>query len=184
MDDYFLNALETLQIKTGLLQYEKIKNNDEQVALLLSELVRATKRFGFLSDDTKQKVIDRNIMEDDGLKALTPAKVFQWLANYWNQLPQADKDKLINPKSITDHKPCDPEQAQKFIEQWKEEFSKIDYSYLQPKVTARRFYKDSTNQAVKVNQKVVACPGYGENPCLGAECPKCQGFGKIKEMVV
>ena len=171
MKNFFLEILEGLYDQTGLKQFEYIKHDVDKVDGLIKALTTEANKFGHMPDEMKMRTIERNIMEDEEMKSITPKKVNRWLSKKWMDLPQAVKQKLMYGGEVEQHQPCEPEKAQEYINQWKKEFSKLDFSRLDPVPTSRRVFRDTVTEAVKIEQKVVECPGYGEKPCVGDECP-------------
>lgn len=188
MRDFFRDILQNLHLFTGLHQTQKM--SDTQISRLLDELVKVSNRFGLFPEDHKKRVINDAIISDKDLKSITPAKINQWLSDAWNGLDAAQKFRYTqgNHKE-TNHKPLSPEEAQKYIDQWKKQLSGIDFSNLDPiSSEVKILKKEIVRTQAKVNQREVACPGYTDGAtgvkmeCFGPTCMTCKGYGKIKVM--
>ena len=181
MRDYFKILLENLHVITGLRQLEYLK--DSEVSRLLDELLRVSNRFGYFSEKKKQSIIDNALLADEDLKKITPSKVYHWLSNAWQNLDAATRQKYIN-KDFSGSKIKDDalvgQEAQHFIDKWRDSLNNLDYSRLKPSKASERIMPNKGRKAIPIETTIVDCPGLGKEPCKGKGCGKCNGFGRIK----
>jgi hypothetical protein len=189
MRDFLKKISKDLYTLTGLKQVEGM--NTDQLILFIDSLEKACNRFGRIPEKMKIKIIENQVMQDVDLKKLTPAKITQWLSSYWANLDPATRQRYMRePEEETTSKVLSPEEAQPYIDILKKQLAEIQENQA-PKVDTKTRFYGRDMQAIKINQKIVECPGYislnehqqaVNNPCAGVECPKCMGFGKIKVM--
>lgn len=182
MREFLKQIAKDLYALTGLKQVEQM--NQQEAAIFINSLLHTCNRFGRIPDNIKQKIIREKVLCDPDLKKLTPAKVYQWLSDYWNALDHATRQKfMIDPTEEKEHKPCSPEEAQKYIDKWKAQVnSMIDKNQTEAKSikASTRFYGREM-AAVSISQKIVDCPECQNKDELKDMCTSCNRFGKIKK---
>lgn len=175
MREYFKELMQNMYILTGYRQEQKL--TDSQLSHLLDELTRASNKFSKIPEETKRSIIDRSILYDKEFTGLTPRKVYQWLSDYWQQLPQSSRQKLIEPEEEQkEWLPADPEKAQKYIDKLKKNLAALEKTL--PKKNAERYYLGKQTEGVKIKQTEIDCPD-----CDGTNqnCITCKGYGRIKK---
>lgn len=138
MREFFKSELKTLQVKTGLRQYENISampDAEFQFKILFDSMIAVCNEFSYIPDNDKKRIIQEQIIKDQDMTALNSRTIWKWFnANkdhYW-AVAQAKKDPIK-------HTPVDFEALPDKLKQQIEEFkmSLVDSPLKTvPKVTA------------------------------------------------
>jgi hypothetical protein len=83
MRQFFKNEFKTLEIKTGLKQYDKIMERDDHEEImnaLLDEMVRVCGLYSFIPDNDKENIIKQNILTDPEFTGFNGKIIYKWLA--------------------------------------------------------------------------------------------------------
>jgi len=125
MRDFFKTELESLYLKTGLLQHQKISampNPHEQFKILFDLLEAECKKFPLMPDADKQAWISERVMTDGDFQGFNPKIINKWLREvYIRYIPnQSDYVETIDESQVVS-----PERAEYWIEQWKIALAKI-----------------------------------------------------------
>lgn len=166
--------METLYLKTGLQQYQKISampDAKEQMKLLLELLVAECDKFKFMPDaDKKAHILDRMISDGD-FQGFNPKILNKWFREvYIKYIPnQSDFVEI-------EREPAAPEVAEKYINQWRQELAKIGV----PKVSESGEYaiKDHRVRLLKEQFRGKECKHSGvmieisDTECVCNDCGK------------
>jgi hypothetical protein len=157
MRDFFRHELETLYLKTGLLQHSKLsamKDAEVQIKMLLDLLVAKCAHFPLIPDSDKQEIIRERMIDDADFQGFNPKILHKWLnAENAKYLPQSQSQFTED----LNHKPAPPEVADKYIEQWREVMAKIgDPQYMTSGI------KDQRIQQMKAQFETIECKHISE----------------------
>jgi len=95
-------AYERLEILTGLHQWEKV--NEETQQLLLIEMAKVCKRFGWLTPETLTAILDRGMIGAYGdITGLHPVSLNTWLMNM-KKTTYGDSQNLKTAEQIKEEK--------------------------------------------------------------------------------
>lgn len=125
MRDFFKSELETLQMKTGLKQYEHISNMpdaEKQFKILLDGMVLACNEFPYIPDPDKKRIIQEQIIRDQDYTSLNSRVIWKWLNAQKDHYWQRFEDQRQEEK----HEQCDPAIADMYAEQFKENLKKME----------------------------------------------------------
>lgn len=83
MEDFFINQLKNLKVKTGFNQFEQMRT-EEEMRLLVDVLVRTCSRFRLIPDERKQAIINTQVINDSDFKGFNAKIVAKWLMNEYD----------------------------------------------------------------------------------------------------
>jgi hypothetical protein len=152
MREFFKTELESLYLKTGLLQHQKISSMplpEEKFKQLFDLLVTECAKFPLMPDEDKKAWITERVMTDGDFQGFNPKIVNKWLREvYIRYIPnQSDYVESIDASKI-----ASPERADFWITQWREALAKIGNP--QPREDG---IKDQRIQQLKDNFSKIQC---------------------------
>lgn len=135
MREFLFETIKNLKLLTGLKQYENIirdvktekqkKEAQRQVKIWLDSLMNVCDKFGKIEDKTKQKIITENLIKDADYTGFNARTLHKWFSHYW-EMTGKHKHYYERQKMVESHDALSPQESQKYIEQMKENLSKIE----------------------------------------------------------
>lgn len=176
MRDLIIRLLKRVPILTGIRQGEGM--DADQKTMMVDELVFVCKKFSYLSNEDKARILEDGMMKDPDFYGLNAKKAYKYLSDYWTALPSGTRYKLMGQEDdISDSEPLSPEDAQTYLEEWKRSLEAIGEP--QKKTFVHRF-RSKYEESAKIDQEVVDCPECENDPQDRVGCTGCNGFGQIK----
>jgi len=83
MRDFFKQELKTLELKTGLRQYERLLERaswEDDLNNLVDMLAKVCDNFPYIPEESKKEIIQNNIISEQDLTGLNPRIIFKWLS--------------------------------------------------------------------------------------------------------
>lgn len=119
MKDFFLNLLNRLYSLAGLRQLENIQATSadpkKEIADLLSELDDVCKKFSFIPDDEKKKILHNAVITDPKITSLNAAFVYRHLAAHSDRFFMQEHHKRLHKPEA---EPLTGEARQEKLRQW------------------------------------------------------------------
>lgn len=110
MRKFFIDQLEKLQLRTGLLQYAKIKeacNTEMQFKArmgdLMDDLCKTCDRYGNIPDKRKQYIIDRAVLRDENFKGFNSKWLEGILQKYWVTQGRIEYEAEVRRQEAEEH---------------------------------------------------------------------------------
>jgi hypothetical protein len=149
MRDFFKREFETLEIKTGIRQYERMMERDNWEAdfrLAIDLMVDECNKppFDLIGIDLKQRIISQAIIEDKDFIGLNPKFVRKALATWWN----FNKDKYYeqavqNAQEQQTAEPVSWKEREHWLNVWRAELDKLETSVKKvPQLTEKEIQEE------------------------------------------
>lgn len=144
MQNFFKSELKILPTKVGIDQAEEIVRGAESKEIALARLNEVTLQWAKITNEppfdkmtceVKKRVIQHQIINDESFSKVEYGKkigfnsriVLKWLAKHWETHGELIERKLQREKEEAEFKPCPPEIADKFIDEWKRSLGAVSF---------------------------------------------------------
>lgn len=121
MKEFFKQELNSLELKTGLKQYERLLERsswEDDLNELIEILCRVCDQFPYIPDSDKQYIIRQNVISDGEFIGFNARIIYKWLNNakgtYFKELAHTEPEQNENYKILTGP------QRDEWIKRWTE----------------------------------------------------------------
>ncbi len=172
MRDFFKTILNELKDNTGLDQVRWLRNDceteaefDKRVENIVNGMMVVSEKFDYIPPGFQQKYIRKMMIEDQNYDSLNSRVIWKWLDAH-KGLHFLGSTKITEDQMMAY---ATPEEAEKYIAEWKQALSKI----------GNPEYKNGMTELRKSAGFEASYSAAAPRPSfiVGDECPNCKGLG-------
>lgn len=156
MRKFLFQTIKTLHLLTGLKQFQTLeaKKDKEGIKIWLDSLEAVCRQYGKIPDETKQKIISRNLVQDHDYTGLNARTLNKWFYAYWEN-KGAKQFYYENQKmgEIDEANICPPDKVKKYVEQIRKNIESIENNATNNRGSQQKNRPDWYNEDFKNKQQ-------------------------------